>query len=150
LAIILALKSVSPPALAITTTCTGRLGQLLASAAIAVPAVRLRNEAIKEAQSVFFIIVLRVLPFIGGLKLNEKRTRPLITPEETGEGAWVWKSRFGSSCEPARGSWDRKESVRRTALKRETDGLRPLWAANAEDMAAPFGFYYFLMSYVVV
>jgi hypothetical protein len=42
------------------------LGQSLASAAIAVPAVRLRNEAIKEAQSVFFIIVLRVLPLIVG------------------------------------------------------------------------------------
>jgi hypothetical protein len=69
------------------------LGQSLASAAIAVPAVRLRNEAIKEAQSVFFIIVLRVLPFIGGLKLNEKRTRPVVTPDGTGESAWVWEAR---------------------------------------------------------
>jgi hypothetical protein len=87
LAIIRALKSVSPPALAITTTCTGRLGQSLASAAIAVPAVKLRKEAIKEAQSVFFIIVLQVLPFIVGLKLSKKRARPALTPGEAGAQA---------------------------------------------------------------
>ncbi|MBO1537954.1 hypothetical protein [Pseudomonas sp. OA65] len=50
---------------------------------------------------------------------------------------------FGSSCEPARGFSDRKEIVRRTALKRETGGLHTLWAANAENMTAPFIFIIF-------
>ncbi|MOA19508.1 hypothetical protein D3C78_1398950 [compost metagenome] len=110
LAIIRALKSVSPPALAITTTRTGRLGQSLASAAIAEPAVRLRNEAIKEAQSVFFIIVLRVLPLIGELKLNEKRTRPVVTPDGTGESAWVWKARRSVvAASPLGTLWMRKK-----------------------------------------
>src|SRR3990167_1762668 len=68
LAIIRALKSVSPPGLAMTTTCTGRVGQLGASAAKALPAVKVSMADIREAQRVFFIVSVRWWGAAGGVE----------------------------------------------------------------------------------
>jgi hypothetical protein len=112
-----------------------------------VPAVKLRNEAIKEAQSVFFIIVLRGAAIHCGIKVERETDTPGTDAWRKGKTAWTLGS--GNSIALASAKRAFREGSWRTAITRGTEGLQVRWTANGENMAAPFVFI-ILTSYVVV